>query len=333
MSKGEKILYCVLNWGLGHATRSEPLIRKLLASGASVELASDGNALLYLRNAFPGLLFHELPSYNIRYGKNAAATTARLLWQMLPAHTVRRREQQMCEKLCSEKDFTQLISDGRFGCYSHKTFSVYITHQLCPQTGNVWANLMARHMHARIMNRFDEVWVPDHTEPHKSLSGKLSAPNPFLEIPVRYIGTLSRFGSIEPQPQRFDALAVLSGPEPQRSILERLLLKQMTQLPDKKFALVRGVAGEMAVPPNVQLYQMLQGSELLELISSAKLVVCRSGYSGIMDQHAMQKEQVLLVPTPGQYEQVYLAQYLQGRAGWKMSRQNSQELNRCFTDL
>lgn len=322
MSKGEKILFCVLNWGLGHATRSEPLIRRLLSEGKEVHLASDGNALLYLRERFPDLVFYEYPSYNIRYGRSGAATVLKLMLQMLPALHVQKREQQLTETLCRQQGFTHVYSDGRFGAFSRRVPSVYITHQLCPETGSSFATSLAARMHARIMNRFTEIWVPDYADDAKSLAGALSRPNRWLHSVVRYTGPLSRFGPIETQPVVYDAVAVLSGPEPQRSLLEEKLLQQMADLPQYSFCLLRGVKGRPALQPaNVYLYEIAGPEELQKAAARSALFICRSGYSGIMDLHAMGIRKALLIPTPGQGEQVYLARYLAGRLEWQVASQ------------
>ncbi|MBL0912072.1 MAG: glycosyltransferase [Bacteroidia bacterium] len=322
MSKGEKILFCVLNWGLGHATRSEPLIRRLLSEGKEVHLASDGNALLYLRERFPDLVFYEYPSYNIRYGRSGTGTVLKLALQMLPALRVQKLEQQLTEALCKQQGFTHVYSDGRFGAFSRRVPSVYITHQLCPGTGSSFVNSLAARMHARIMNRFTEVWVPDHAEEAQSLAGALSRPNRWLRSTVIYIGPLSRFESIETQPLVYDALAVLSGPEPQRSLLEEKLLQQMAALPQYSFCLLRGVKGLPALQPaNVYLYEMAGPEELQKVAARSALFICRSGYSGIMDLHAMGIRKAVLVPTPGQGEQMYLARYLDGKKGWQVRTQ------------
>lgn len=324
MSKGEKILFCVLNWGLGHATRSEPLIRKLLAEGHSLELASDGNALAYLQSRFPELVCHTMPAYNIRYAGTARGTLLILLWQVPHALYIRHKEQAFTEALCARRGITRICNDGRFGAYARNIASVYITHQLCPQAGTRFLNRLAARAHARIMNRFTEIWVPDYPEPERRLAGLLSAPNPWLRRPVSYLGPLSRFGKVQMQPQRLAALAVLSGPEPQRSILEAILLREMAAYPQQAFGLVRGIKEIPAdVPPNITVYGVAGPGLLRELAAVSGLFICRSGYSGIMDIHAMQLPSVLLVPTPGQGEQQYLGKYLAGRSGTEQVMQDT----------
>jgi len=334
MSKGEKILFCVLNWGLGHATRSEPLIRRLLSEGKEVHLASDGNALLYLRERFPDLVFYEYPSYNIRYARSGTGTLLKLALQMLPALRTREREQRLTEELCRQQRFTHVYSDGRFGAFSRRSPSVYITHQLCPQAGNSFFDSLAARMHARIMNRFSEVWVPDYAEEERSLAGALSRPNPYLRVPVRYIGPLSRLDKVQAEPFVYDAMAVLSGPEPQRSLLEEKLLKQMAALPQYDFCLLRGVKGlPLLHPANVYLYGMAGPGELQKAAARSALIICRCGYSGIMDLHAMGISKAVLLPTPGQGEQLYLGRYLQGKQGWQVVQQDELDLETLLRGL
>ncbi len=88
MQSGEQkpVLFAVLNWGIGHASRSVPLIRALQNKGIPVILASDGVAADLLRIEFPGQIIHELPTYTIRYSRqNMYWNVLRSLWIILSA--------------------------------------------------------------------------------------------------------------------------------------------------------------------------------------------------------------------------------------------------------
>ena len=106
-------------------------------------------------------------------------------------------------------------------------------------------------------------------------------------------------------------LVLLSGPEPQRTSFEQLIIQQLNPLPLTS-VLVRGTPGEgpeTESKGNLHIFSHLLGEQLLQLMIRAKIVVCRSGYSTIMDLVTVGKK-AILVPTPGQTEQEYLANYL-----------------------
>ena len=61
----------------------------------------------------------------------------------------------------------------------------------------------------------------------------------------------------------------------------------------------------------VTVYNFMSSEELQEYILKADEIICRSGYSSIMDLHALGKlKNATLIPTPGQSEQEYLSEYI-----------------------
>jgi UDP-N-acetylglucosamine transferase subunit ALG13 len=156
------------------------------------------------------------------------------------------------------------------------------------------------------ISKFHECWIPD-AGGSINLAGELSHGD--LPDNAVYIGPLSRF-SLNNDITPGLLLAILSGPEPQRSILEKILEKQLSAYPGK-VCIVRGKPGEKAKPAdsaNVQWYNHLPVKDLQGLMAAAEFVICRSGYTTVMDLVKMQKK-AILVPTPGQPEQEYLAVY------------------------
>ena len=301
-----RILVAPLNWGLGHVARCIPLITALERRGVEVFLASDGVALHLLRAEFPYLPAFDLPSYRIRYG---SANMVLNIGRQLPriGYAVR-SEQWATERLVREHGIEGIISDNRYGCFSRQAKSVILSHQLhlrVPGRPLQWA---ANQVLRLALDRFDAVWVPDAADA-PSLSGALSHP-PLTDRTVRYIGPLSR---LRPQQreQEYDVAVVLSGPEPQRSILEARLLEQAMLLP-QKFIFVQGKTQAKAhhfVSENVEVVSYLTSGELNQVLAAADVAVCRAGYSSVMDLAAIGKK-AILIPTPGQTEQEYLADYL-----------------------
>ena len=111
-------------------------------------------------------------------------------------------------------------------------------------------------------------------------------------------------------------MLLLSGPEPQRSLLEALLLQEVAAFKGAVL-LVRGLPGGGTIadlPPHITVAPHLAANKLQEAICQSKLVICRSGYTSIMDLLRL-NAMAVLVPTPGQTEQEYLAQHLAAK-GW-----------------
>lgn len=310
-TKKPRVLVAPLDWGLGHATRCIPIIKQLLASGCEVILAGEGKSEILLREAFPDLSFLTLAGYDIHYGKSKFSVLRNLMAQIPKMLLAIQEEFHWLEKVVEEHDIDLVISDNRYGLYHKTVRSVFITHQLLIKTpfGLIGDKTLQR-MNFSFINSFDECWVPD-TEDEINLAGELSHPENKPTIPVHYIGSLSRFDFSTDKGNNKHLLVMLSGPEPQRSILEVKLLLQLKKYP-KAVLFVRGLPGEMnlpEVPMNVQIVNHLPAKELEAAIKDAHMVLARCGYSTVMDLVQLQKKSIL-IPTPGQTEQEYLATHL-----------------------
>lgn len=301
--KAKRILVAPLNWGLGHATRCVPIIRLLLARGHTVFIASDGDSLELLRREFPALGFFELPSYNIRYSRNIPAWLY-TLWRTPKFLKSIKREQYAVNTLVNQHEIDLIIADNRYGCRVKNIHSIFISHQLnlIMPAGMKWMGGTINFFHRRLIRKFDTVWVPDGE--NNPLSGELSKSN----LKPEFIGIQSRFkksGEIQLQNK---LAVVLSGPEPQRTLLEKNLLPQVIAL-NLPSVFVRGMLhekmGESEVN-QVKIFNYLTSDDLQKVIEQSEIVVARSGYSTIMDLAALHKK-AILIPTPGQPEQEYLA--------------------------
>ncbi|SKB54609.1 conserved hypothetical protein [Salegentibacter holothuriorum] len=301
----KRILVAVLNWGLGHATRCIPIINELQLNGFEVFIASDGAALELLKKEFLSITTFELPSYNISYSKHASSFKWKLFTETPGILKAIRLERKAIINLITEHDFTGIISDNRFGCRHIDITSVFITHQLNVLSGNT--TYLSSRIHQKYISKFDECWIPDIPGKH-NLSGVMGHAK---ETPknVKYIGPLSRFNK-SPQQKQYDYAAILSGPEPQRTMLEEKLLISF-QNSDQKIILVRGIMTEKTISSknkNLEIKNYLTSIALQEVILSSDVIICRSGYSSIMDLAKLEKK-AYLIPTPGQYEQQYLADF------------------------
>jgi predicted glycosyltransferase len=308
--KNRRILLAPLDWGLGHATRCIPIIRSLQEQGCEVVLAGDGAVEALLSNEFPEMEIKILKGYGISYSKNASLFGSML--QQLPRILQSiKAEQQWLSDLLKKESFDLIISDNRPGFYSSQVPSVYITHQLLINSGKgKWLNRLLQKLHSRYMKNFNEVWVPD-LEGQTNLAGELSHPSKPIVQPV-YLGLLSRMQTITCE-KKYDLMTLLSGPEPQRTILEEKLIEQLSSFKGTAL-LVRGLpktsASLLQLPEHVTVYDHLPANELKQAICASHLIICRSGYTTLMDIVRLKKKAVL-IPTPGQPEQEYLAEYME----------------------
>lgn len=314
----KNILVSPLNWGLGHATRCIPIIEALQNNGYNPIIASDGVALQMLQKEFPHLKSLELPSYQIEYAKNGAFFKWKMLLNAPKMLEAIYDEKKIIKKWVKELKLDGIISDNRLGVRSKKIPSVFITHQLNVLTGNTtW---ISSKMHQQIIKKFSQCWVPD-VETKPNLTGKLG----HLENPdknIKYIGPLSRLHKRNVD-KKFDLMVVLSGPEPQRGMLEEKLKKEMP-LYDGNVIFIKGkIENEQKTEEigNVKYYNFMTTDELETAFNESEMVLCRSGYTTIMDLAQLGKK-AFFIPTPGQYEQEYLAKKLQKEGLVPFSKQN-----------
>jgi uncharacterized protein (TIGR00661 family) len=309
MATVKRILLSPLDWGLGHATRCIPLIQALLDNDCDVLLAASGSSIPLLKAEFPAMTILEIPGYNVKYGVNTnlAVSMAR---QMPRLFSVVVEERRQLDKIVAKYKPDAVISDNRYGFRSKRLPSVMICHQLHLQFPGYMAipGVFIDKLHLSYLNRFDECWIPDYDT--GALAGKLSFP-PLEKTPCYYMGPLSRFEKpgTSPPEIKYDLAIVLSGPEPQRTIFEEMLLPQIS--PGRRILLVRGLpgyTGRRQQHPDITEVAHLDASRMKEALMNSEIVLSRPGYSGIMDFFVLQKN-AILVPTPGQTEQENLARY------------------------
>ena len=319
--KPKNILICPLDWGIGHATRCISVIRALTEAGMNVIICADKRPHALLEKEFPELEFIRLTGYDIDYPSDdsmaieMARQTPKIIRETVKEHMALRR-------IVKRHNIDLVISDNRFGLWSRRIPCVYMTHQLMVKFPPRLRNLepIFYNMHKSLIQRYTECWIPDrHGTPN--LSGDLSHKYP-LPDNAHFIGLLSRFkkhkvrGKIydisdeEDRPSKgYDLLVMLSGPEPQRTIFERLVIDQARQLPALKTLVLQGKTEEECdenICDNIRLVSHMNSEDLNEAILSSELVLTRAGYSTIMDMAVLGKK-AILVPTPGQTEQDYLA--------------------------
>ena len=306
-SDNKNILIAPLNWGLGHATRCIPIIKALQENDFNPIIASDGIALELLRKEFPYLKTLELPSYQIEYAKNGKNFKWKLLKNLPKMVEAILDEKSIVKKWVKKYEIDGIISDNRLGVFNKKIPSVFITHQLNVMTGNTtW---ITSKVHQHIIKKYAACWVPD-VKGKLNLTGTLG----HLEhstLPLHYLGPLSRMHKMG-LPMQYDLMIILSGPEPQRGLLEAHLIEEVKRFTGKVVFVKGIIEAEQKKEQigNVTYYNFMKTRQLEQTFNESEKVLCRSGYTTIMDLAKLNKK-AFFIPTPGQYEQIYLAEKLE----------------------
>ena len=262
--------------------------------------------MLLLQKEFPNLKSYTLPSYNIRYTKSSKNLKFKLLLSVPAIISAVKKERILVEELIKSENIEGIISDNRFGVYNKNIPSVYMTHQLNVLSGIT--TYFTSKIHQKIIKKFDECWVPD-VEKNPNYSEKLGHLNNH-KFKLRYLGVLSRF-KYQKEEVKYDLLVLLSGPEPQRTLLENKLLLELENFKGKVL-FVRGVLSNQCKNINFNHFEVvnyLLSNELEKVINQSEIILARSGYSTIMDLVALEKK-AFFIPTPDQFEQEYLAKQL-----------------------
>lgn len=309
-SRKPRILVAPLDWGLGHATRCIPIIQELLQQGAEVWLAGEGAQEQLLRLEFPEIPVLQLQGYRVKYASTRSGVIRKIMAQSPRFLSAVRKEQEWLKKTVKENNIDAVISDNRYGLYHSEIPCIFITHQLTIKSPlGKWSERLLQKGNYKYINRFTECWVPD-LPGDNNLAGELSHPAIMPHVPVKYIGWLSRLKKKPTEEKTNHLLIILSGPEPQRSLFENIIIRDIAHF-EGSATIVRGLPGTPSLlpsTPSIRIYNHLPAKQLNEEMEKAELIISRSGYSTVMDIAALQKKSIL-VPTPGQTEQEYLAGY------------------------
>ncbi len=331
----KNILVAPLDWGAGHTTRCIPLMRHILDAGHRVIFAGNDRqqAIINSEMGDDAVTMVHLEGYNITYSPLNRIAQAGLLLQAPSVMAAIRNEQQWLRAAVKQYQIDGIVSDNRYGLYHSSVPSVIITHQLrvLSGMGRLPDNIVQR-LHYRWLSRFGAVWVPDMPGAD-NLAGQLSRPA-VLPPGTHYLGLLSRFsGMVLPEkdtdPDRL--LVLLSGPEPQRTILSQILWPQVAAY-HGPVVFAEGsdsAAAPAVIPPHVCWHKRLSGTALATEISCAGMVICRSGYSTLMDLGVFDAR-AILIPTPGQTEQEYLGRIMQQQGHYYCTPQSGFSLEQSL---
>lgn len=317
-----RILIGVLNWGLGHATRCQPIVEECCRKGHEVHLAADGLAAMVLEKNNPGLLVHRLAPLEVKYG---AWFWLKLIAQSTRLFTWLWNDRKETRRLQHLYQFDLILSDSRPACRIPGVPGILIINQPSPEVPGRWVRWLTHRMLWTIFKRFNEIWIPD-LPGENNLSGKL------IHLPTRFnktfVGFLSRIkppsGSMDPIPGRI--LAILSGPEPVRTEFEQELTRQLA---GHDYIIIGGRPDRQN--HSDRYFSYMDSVSLAVEITKAEYIICRSGYSSLMDLAQFEKK-LILVPTPGQSEQEYLAGRWKAKGMAVIWDMNTQSLERILDE-
>ncbi len=329
--KGKRILICPLDWGLGHASRCVVIINKLIELGAVPVIGADKGPLQLLKAEFPALEFIVFRGKEIRYPSGSGMKIKMMMslpgiWQSI------RAEHAEIKILIKKYGIDGVISDNRFGLYQNSVPGVYMTHQLNIQSGNRITDYLLRKVHNFFISKYNLCMVPDF-EGQFSISGNLAHKH-YTHRNVRHVGALSRLNpdAIMRNEFEYDFAVILSGPEPQRTIFETKILNQLEEYKGKVL-LIRGIADDLSsINSNITIKKIVNTQGIEMAYRDSEFIICRSGYSSLMDLVKAGKK-AIIVPTPGQTEQEYLANYLSQKKFFYSETQNEFNLLRALLKL
>ena len=307
-TKSPRILVAPLDWGLGHAARCIPIIKELIQQEAEVIVFGSPHLLNYIKKHFPHLEQIRSNEQEIHYAKHLPAWL-KILLQANKINKNIKLEYTNLQSLIKTHQIDGVISDNRYGLNSKLIPCVFITHQLNPRVPRAFGFLrkLIQHKVTAWASHFEEIWIPDLSGSH-SLSADLSIAKS-KNSQHKHLGILSRFSSdqiVQSKPNGY--LAIISGPEPQRTIFFQELLRIEKSLSLGMTFIIDKLPEEVSSDEtrNMRILVQPNDHEFLKEISNAQQIVCRSGYSSLMDLIRL-KRTALFIPTPGQTEQEYLA--------------------------
>ena len=312
-----RALFGISSLGLGHATRTLVVIREYLRLGYAITVVSTGNALAFLRLELqdePLVEFREMPDYPPLERGNGWRLYWSLFLDLMQTWRVIRDEHREVQAMAADYDF--IFSDGKYGFHSQWAPSFILSHQIAfvPPKWLREASWLTENINIAAMEKFDLLFIPDFFGPSLNLAGHLSHSRTLYRCPHRYIGVLSSYQHLGWE-QDIDYLFVISGYllEHKGSFV-RDLLEQAGELPGKKVFVLGNANGDEAEyaryrSSNLEIHSVAAGALRQELFNRARVIISRAGYTTVMDLVEHDKR-ALLIPTPNQSEQEYLASYL-----------------------
>jgi uncharacterized protein (TIGR00661 family) len=312
------ILVAPLDWGLGHTTRCLLLINTLQSAGYTVFFAGNTVQQTIVKEQFKSNVnFLDLPGYSINYSRSKWSLPFKIVFQTPKIISKIYVEQVWLKKQIAQHNIHLVISDNRYGLFSRQIPSVFITHQLQILAPYKWMIFLLQKINYWFINKYNLVLIPD-VEHSPNAAGCLSKPTKMPATKTIYLGLLNRFlqeKSLETDgsSSNHNICILISGPEPQRTILEQKMLAQLQNLENYNVTVLRGVPNAVETinynKPNVKIHNHLPQQQFYAILTNSNIIVARSGYTTLMEVLPLHKK-LILFPTPGQTEQEYLSSYL-----------------------
>ena len=308
IDKKNKILISPLDWGLGHASRIIPIINILQKKQNEIIIAANGNTKNFLQTYFPDLKFIDIPDYKITYSQKKIIL--KLILQIPKIIITIHREHKALKKIIKIEKINYVISDNRYGLWNKKIKSIFITHQInikLPKSLKIFEKLLYK-INKKLIEQFDYCLIPD--EPNSAFTGELTNKH-VLPDNARFIGLLSRFlDTKNTQPtknKKYDIFVILSGAEPQKTEFLNLIINKFINTDFKVLIISGTINKKQRKINNISIMHHLNDTEFVNAVKNTPYIISRAGYTTIMDLTVLQKS-AILIPTPGQTEQEYLAQ-------------------------
>lgn len=301
--EGKRIIYVCFDWGLGHLTRSIPLVLQLQNQGNElIFMGSDSQIALLNAYGFKGTS-QLLDGSNLKF-TGSGNFVLEGIRNLLKGPRFIRNDKAALKQVLKTFPADYIISDHRYGFSNKNVHSIFLTHQV--QLPEDTPRLVSS-LHRNWLMDFKTIWILDTA--NERLAGNLS------ECPANgcYIGWYSRFMHLkQPLKTNNGIVGIVSGPEPYSDQLFQLFENVASRL-NCKLTIVCSERFQTN-EPNITLVHDFQKAD--EMIAGAELILSRNGYSTLMDLTFLQKK-ALLIATPGQSEQLYLAEK-NSCADWKM---------------
>ena len=316
-----------MGWGLGHATRCIPIIQSLMKDN-HVILASNGISTILLKQEFPSLQYIDYPDYAVKYPRYRMILLPLIIFQLPGIILKLINEYLQTQIIVNDENIDLIISDSRYGVYSKGVPTYFITHQLRFQLSGIFKTIeiLGEWFNIFMFRRYEKIIIPD-IQSDQNLTGDLTHTGKISNHPkLHYLGVFCSVSEMSIK-QDIDYLFSVSGPEIQRTLFEEIILDQISNIPGKK-VVVLGKPDDKQVYENIEnteIYSHVNREKQNELLNRAKFVVCRSGYTTVMELIALKKS-ALMIPTPGQTEQEYLARYYQSTGIFHIAMQDGLDL-------
>jgi uncharacterized protein (TIGR00661 family) len=319
-----RILIAPLDWGLGHVTRCMPIIEFIQDQGHKAIFAGNSSQQAYIKKTFTQIECLNLEGYNVQYSKTKMGLIPKIIAQIPRFKKVIKNEHLWLQSIVKTNKIDAIISDNRYGLYHSSIPCVIMTHQLQIKSGysGIIDKILLK-IHYKFIEKFKNCWVVD-VKDEDGIGGSLSHPGILPKIQTHYIGLLSQLktNNLDKIEDSY-VLILLSGAEPQRTIFSNLLWKKAIKS-DHHIIFVEGtenVTAPSLIPDHISYHKRLAQNDVEKALNAASFVICRSGYSTIMDLINFQKK-AILVPTPGQTEQEYLSKRMMDKKIFMAANQN-----------